>query len=93
MNSWLPRMDDEVKFAPKLASSRELEGMYAQLKETLTVIGFLNPENPDYWMMHIRRPVGPDDPPSPGGQDHPGGSAGRSNGTGTTRERKSEGPG
>lgn len=49
------RMDDEVKFAPKLASSRELEGMYMQLKETLTAIGFLNPENPDYWMMHIRR--------------------------------------
>jgi tRNA/rRNA methyltransferase len=49
------RMDDEVKFMPKLASSRELEGMYVQLKEILTAIGFLNPENPDYWMMHLRR--------------------------------------
>ena len=41
--------------APKLAGSRELEAMYLQLKETLRAIGFLNPENPDYWMMHIRR--------------------------------------
>jgi tRNA/rRNA methyltransferase len=49
------RMDQEVKFIPKLASSRELEALYAQLKETLMAIGFLNPENPDYWMMHIRR--------------------------------------
>ena len=49
------RMDDEVKFLPKLASSREIELMYTQLKAVLQAIGFLNPENPDYWMMHIRR--------------------------------------
>jgi len=29
--------------------------MYAHLKDILTRIGFLNPENPEYWMMHIRR--------------------------------------
>jgi tRNA/rRNA methyltransferase len=29
--------------------------MYAQLKETLLAIGFLLPDNPDYWMMHLRR--------------------------------------
>jgi tRNA/rRNA methyltransferase len=51
----LARLDDDVQFLPKLASSRELEGMYAQLKEILKAIGFLNPENPDYWMTHIRR--------------------------------------
>jgi tRNA/rRNA methyltransferase len=51
----LARMDDEVKFLPKLASARELEGMYTQLKAILQAIGFLNPENPDYWMMHVRR--------------------------------------
>jgi tRNA/rRNA methyltransferase len=51
----LARLDDEVKFQPKLASTRELEGMYTQLKAILQAIGFLNPENPDYWMMHIRR--------------------------------------
>jgi tRNA/rRNA methyltransferase len=42
-------------FTPKLAMSSEIEGMYTHLKTVLTEIGFLNPENPDYWMMHIRR--------------------------------------
>ena len=40
---------------PKLALSSELEGMYGQIKTLLADIGFLNPENPDYWMMHLRR--------------------------------------
>ena len=40
---------------PKLALSRELEGMYEQVKTLLAEIEFLNPENPDYWMMHLRR--------------------------------------
>ena len=51
----LARLDDDVKFQPKLASARELELMFTQLKAVLQAIGFLNPENPDYWMMHIRR--------------------------------------
>jgi tRNA/rRNA methyltransferase len=42
-------------FTPRLASSRELEGMYVQLKDVLTRIDFINPENPDYWMMNVRR--------------------------------------
>ena len=29
--------------------------MFGQVKEALTEIGFLNPQNPDYWLMHIRR--------------------------------------
>ena len=29
--------------------------MYAQIKTLLADIEFLNPENPEYWMMHIRR--------------------------------------
>ena len=41
--------------APKLARSSELEGMYGQIKTLLADIEFLNPENPDYWMMHVRR--------------------------------------
>jgi len=41
--------------APKLALSPELEGMYGQIKTLLADIEFLNPENPDYWMMHLRR--------------------------------------
>jgi tRNA/rRNA methyltransferase len=40
---------------PKLALSKELEGMYGQIKTLLADIEFLNPENPDYWMMHLRR--------------------------------------
>ena len=42
-------------FKPKIATSRELEGMYGQIKDLLATIGFLNFQNPDYWMMHIRR--------------------------------------
>jgi tRNA/rRNA methyltransferase len=42
-------------FTPKLATSGELEGMYDQLKEVLTNIGFINPENPEIRMMNVRR--------------------------------------
>ena len=42
-------------FKQKLAETRELEGMYDHLQTTLSAIGFLLPENPDYWMTHIRR--------------------------------------
>ncbi len=42
-------------FTPKLATVAELEGMHDQIKEVLQQVGFLNPENPDYWMLHIRR--------------------------------------
>ena len=40
---------------PKLALSSELEGMYGQIKDLLSQIGFLNPENPEYWMLDLRR--------------------------------------
>jgi len=40
---------------PKLALSSETEGMYQQIKELLDKIGFLNPENPEYWMLDVRR--------------------------------------
>ncbi|HPK53759.1 MAG TPA: RNA methyltransferase [Smithellaceae bacterium] len=39
----------------KWACTEELENMYKQIKELLAEIGFLHPENPDYWMMHLRR--------------------------------------
>jgi tRNA/rRNA methyltransferase len=48
-------METDTAVPSKLASSRELELMFAKLKETLQAIGFLNPQNPDYWMMYIRR--------------------------------------
>ncbi len=40
---------------PKRARSSEMEGMYSQIKELLAEIGFLNPENPEYWMTHLHR--------------------------------------
>lgn len=40
---------------PKLALASELEGMYGQIKGLLGKIGFLNPENPEYWMLDLRR--------------------------------------
>lgn len=42
-------------FVPRLATRSELEAMYAHLKETLTKINFLSPENPDYRMESLRR--------------------------------------
>lgn len=53
--TFLASRDAGVEFTPRLASRHELEAMYGQLKETLTNIYFINPENPDYWMQHIRR--------------------------------------
>lgn len=40
---------------PRLATHGELEAMYIHLKDILTRINFINPENPDYWMASIRR--------------------------------------
>jgi tRNA/rRNA methyltransferase len=48
----LPSIEEAT---PKLALSKELEGMYGQIKTLLAEMGFLNPENPDYWLMHLRR--------------------------------------
>jgi len=42
-------------FTPRLATRAELEAMYVNLKDTLTKINFINPENPDYWITSIRR--------------------------------------
>jgi tRNA/rRNA methyltransferase len=40
---------------PRMANSFELEGMYTHLREVLLKIGFLNPQNPDLWMLYVRR--------------------------------------
>jgi tRNA/rRNA methyltransferase len=47
--------NEVASFTPRLANREELEAMYAQLKAVLVNIDFINPENPDYWMQHIRR--------------------------------------
>ena len=46
--------EDGKKFAPRLASRHELDGMYEQLREILVRISYINPENPDYWMNSLR---------------------------------------
>jgi tRNA/rRNA methyltransferase len=43
------------QFIPRLATRRELDGMYEHLKGTFLKINFINTENPDYWMQNIRR--------------------------------------
>lgn len=42
-------------FVPRLANRHELEGMYDHLRDTLARINFINPENPDYWLVNVRR--------------------------------------
>ena len=43
------------QFVPRLATRRELDGMYEHLKETFLKINCITTENPDYWMQGIRR--------------------------------------
>ena len=40
--------------APRLANRHELDAMYAQLKEILVQISFINPDNPDYFLNNFR---------------------------------------
>lgn len=47
--------DTEQESLPRLANQFELEGMYGHLKEVLTKIGFINPQNPEHWMFNLRR--------------------------------------
>ncbi len=46
--------EEDKPFAPRLAGRFELDGMYEDLREVLVNICYVNPENPDYWMNHIR---------------------------------------
>jgi tRNA/rRNA methyltransferase len=52
---WTIRKEALAVFTPRLATSAETEGMYDQIKTLLAKIGFLNLQNPEYWMWHIRR--------------------------------------
>lgn len=40
---------------PRLANKFELEGMYDHLKDVFMKIGFINPQNPEHWMLNTRR--------------------------------------
>jgi tRNA/rRNA methyltransferase len=48
-------IEKDEAFVPRLASRYELDGMYDQLKDILVRIDYIKPDNPDYWMYHIRR--------------------------------------
>jgi len=47
--------ETESDFPPRLANKFELEGMYEHLKDVLMKIGFIDPQNPEHWMLNIRR--------------------------------------
>jgi tRNA/rRNA methyltransferase len=47
-------LEEKAAFAPKLASRRQLDGMYDQLRDILVRISYINPENPDYFMNNLR---------------------------------------
>lgn len=40
---------------PRLANRHELDSMYDQLKDILVRISYINPENPEYWLNHMRQ--------------------------------------
>ena len=42
-------------FVPRLANRQELDGMYAQLKDVLIKISYIQPDNPDYFMNNLRQ--------------------------------------
>ena len=46
---------DTPRYEPRLANSRELETMYAMLQETLVKIDFISHQNPEHWMLNVRR--------------------------------------
>ena len=46
---------DPTSFTPRLAKRIELDLMYTELTDALLRIGYVQPDNPDYWMIRIRR--------------------------------------
>jgi tRNA/rRNA methyltransferase len=49
------RSSETKPFKPRLANRRELDGMYAQLKDVLVKISYIQPDNPDYFMNNLRQ--------------------------------------
>jgi tRNA/rRNA methyltransferase len=48
-------LSDPPVRSPRLAKRIELDQMYDELTAALVEIGYMNPQNPDYWMIRIRR--------------------------------------
>jgi tRNA/rRNA methyltransferase len=52
---FLARQDLPDRFVPRLANAFELEAMYAELQDTLLQIHYISHQNPEHWMMRLRR--------------------------------------
>jgi tRNA/rRNA methyltransferase len=52
---FLARLDLPDRVVPRLANSWELETMYAKLQDTLLKVDYIGHQNPEHWMMRIRR--------------------------------------
>lgn len=52
---FLASRKQDTKSTPRLADKFELEGMYDHMRNVLEKIGFLDPQNPEHWMLNIRR--------------------------------------
>ena len=48
------RHPSQVQFTPRRADVGEMENMYEHMKDIFLKINFINPENPDYFMINIR---------------------------------------
>lgn len=48
----------EKQYIPRLAGRNELDLLYEEMEEMLAEISYINPENPDYWMTHLRNFLG-----------------------------------
>ena len=52
---FLAAKETPLEPTPRLANKFELEGMYEHLKDVLMKIGFIDRQNPEHWMLNIRR--------------------------------------
>ncbi len=52
---FLATQEEKPQHVPRLATRHELDGMYAQLKDVLVRISYINPENPEYWLDRLRQ--------------------------------------
>ena len=52
---FLAGSDRDPMYVPRLATREELEGMYEHVKQMCLKIGFMDPQNPEHWMINIRR--------------------------------------
>ena len=52
---FLAGLETKPRSVQSLANKFELEGMYERLGDVLLKIGFINPQNPEHWMLSVRR--------------------------------------